>query len=277
MNRFLMDGARIEQAEAVLHRPKVMVFSPDRLELVKGPPAGRRAHVDSFIAARWPARAGNRSTFGRILAQRNALISRIAAGQAEVLRVQHLLAQHQGIRRSVSNHGEVDRWIANTDDNHAVGSGASGIDALIAGTASVVRSRRIAAAVPRGASPGGAVVAGDRRAKDDRIIRLIVKIALFDVGHQEHPPGPPPRRRGPQMVSHHEAIERFKKDLRTPEEISLNEHELNVIEEVETDISEETEQEELQETERQERPAEASKKPARGANDTRKGKRKVKE
>jgi len=80
-----------------------------------------------------------------------------------------------------------------------------------------------------------------------------------------------------QMVSHHEAIERFKKDLRTPEEISLNEHELNVIEEVETDISEETEQEEVQETERQERPAEASKKPARGANDTRKGKRKVKE
>ena len=80
-----------------------------------------------------------------------------------------------------------------------------------------------------------------------------------------------------QMVSHHEAIERFKKDLRTPEEISLNEHELNVIEEVETDISEETEQEEVQETERQERPAEASKKPARVANDTRKGKRKVKE
>lgn len=82
-NRFTMDGARIEQAESALHRPMVTVFSPDRLELVKGPPAGRRAHIDSFVAARWPSRAGRRSAFGRVLAQRNALISRIATGQAD--------------------------------------------------------------------------------------------------------------------------------------------------------------------------------------------------
>ena len=82
-NRFTMDGARIEQAEAVLNRPMVTVFSPDRLELVKGPPAGRRAHIDSFVAARWPGRAGVRSAFGRILAQRNALIARITNAQAD--------------------------------------------------------------------------------------------------------------------------------------------------------------------------------------------------
>lgn len=82
-NRYLMDGARIESSEAVLHRPMVTVFSPDRLELVKGPPAGRRAHIDAFVAARWPSRAGNRSSFGKILAQRNALISRLAAGQGD--------------------------------------------------------------------------------------------------------------------------------------------------------------------------------------------------
>lgn len=82
-NRFTMDGARIEQSEAVLNRPMVTVFSPDRLELVKGPPAGRRAHLDSFVAARWPSRASVRSTFGRILAQRNALVARIANGQAD--------------------------------------------------------------------------------------------------------------------------------------------------------------------------------------------------
>lgn len=79
-----------------------------------------------------------------------------------------------------------------------------------------------------------------------------------------------------QMVSHHEAISRFAKDLRTPEEICLNEHELNVIEEAETEIPEETEQAELQETEKQERPAEASKKPAKVNEGSRK-KRKVKE
>ena len=52
-NRFTMDGARIEQAEAVLHRPKVTVFSPDRLELVKGPRRSAGA-PRRFVAARWP-------------------------------------------------------------------------------------------------------------------------------------------------------------------------------------------------------------------------------
>lgn len=82
-NRFTMDGAGIEGSEAVRHRPMVTVFSPDRLELVKGPPAGRRAHLDSFVSARWPGRAGARRGFGRVLAQRNALIARIAAGKTD--------------------------------------------------------------------------------------------------------------------------------------------------------------------------------------------------
>lgn len=82
-NRFTMDGARIEQVEATRHRPMVTVFSPDRLELVKGPPSVRRGHLDSFIAARWPGKAGLRTAFGRVLAQRNALVARIASGQAD--------------------------------------------------------------------------------------------------------------------------------------------------------------------------------------------------
>jgi DNA replication and repair protein RecF len=61
----------------------VTVFSPDRLEIVKGPPAGRRAHLDTYIAARWPARAEIRTRFGRALAQRNALLARIASGRAD--------------------------------------------------------------------------------------------------------------------------------------------------------------------------------------------------
>ena len=49
-----------------------------------------------------------------------------------------------------------------------------------------------------------------------------------------------------------------------------------MIEEAETEIPEETEQVELQETERQ-KPAEAPKKAAKGSNEAKKGKRKVKE
>ncbi len=82
-NRFTMDGAVIERAEAVNHRPAVTVFSPDRLELVKGPPAGRRSHLDSFISARWPRKGGLRKEFGRALAQRNALLSRLREGTGD--------------------------------------------------------------------------------------------------------------------------------------------------------------------------------------------------
>jgi len=78
--RHLLNGAGAEPAEIARHRPRVTVFSPDRLVLVKGPPAERRAHLDGLISARWPARADLRRRFGQALAQRNALISRVAAG-----------------------------------------------------------------------------------------------------------------------------------------------------------------------------------------------------
>ncbi|MBN8866106.1 MAG: DNA replication and repair protein RecF [Solirubrobacterales bacterium] len=82
-NRFTMDGAAIDRVEAIRNRPMVMVFSPDRLDLVKGPPSNRRSHLDSFIAARWPSRAERRTNFGRVLAQRNALIARIAVNGSD--------------------------------------------------------------------------------------------------------------------------------------------------------------------------------------------------
>jgi DNA replication and repair protein RecF len=64
-------------------RPLVSVFHPDRLQLVKGAPAHRRAHLDRLSAALWPARADLRRRFGRTLAQRNALVSRVKAGLAD--------------------------------------------------------------------------------------------------------------------------------------------------------------------------------------------------
>ena len=78
--RHLLDGSPADPATIARHRPPVAVFSPDRLTLVKGPPGERRAHIDGYGAARWPSRAGLRQRYGQALAQRNALLTRIAAG-----------------------------------------------------------------------------------------------------------------------------------------------------------------------------------------------------
>src|SRR3712207_390042 len=56
--RLTADGAPVERMADVAVRPLVSVFLPDRLELVKGAPALRRAHVDQLVAAAWPARSG---------------------------------------------------------------------------------------------------------------------------------------------------------------------------------------------------------------------------
>ncbi len=77
--RHLLDGAAAGPASAA-KRPALALFMPDRLALVKGPPAARRAHLDRLVPALWPARADLRSRFGRALAQRNALVARVRAG-----------------------------------------------------------------------------------------------------------------------------------------------------------------------------------------------------
>jgi DNA replication and repair protein RecF len=76
------DGAAVESLSAARDRPLASVFLPDRLELVKGAPSLRRAHLDQVVAALWPARAATRSAYSRALAQRNALLARIRAGAA---------------------------------------------------------------------------------------------------------------------------------------------------------------------------------------------------
>jgi DNA replication and repair protein RecF len=80
--RMTADGAPVERLADVESRPLVSVFSPDRLELLKGPPALRRAHLDRLVAALWPPRAATRMDYSRALAQRNALIAGIRAGRA---------------------------------------------------------------------------------------------------------------------------------------------------------------------------------------------------
>ncbi len=78
--RMRVDGAVVERLVEVDQRPLISVFLPDRLELVKGSPSLRRAHLDQFVAALWPARVATRRAYAQSLAQRNALIARLRSG-----------------------------------------------------------------------------------------------------------------------------------------------------------------------------------------------------
>ena len=77
-----VDGAPVERLTDSDARPLVAVFLPDRLELVLGAPALRRAHLDQVVAALWPARAATRREYSAALSQRNALIAAVRAGRA---------------------------------------------------------------------------------------------------------------------------------------------------------------------------------------------------
>jgi DNA replication and repair protein RecF len=82
VKRMTADGAVVERLLEVDFRPLLSVFEPDRLELLKGPPSVRRAHLDQVVAAIWPTRTADRREYSRVLAQRNALLARMRSGRA---------------------------------------------------------------------------------------------------------------------------------------------------------------------------------------------------
>ena len=78
--RIRVDGAPRERLLDAPGRPLVSVFLPERLELVKGPPALRRSHLDALVTGLWPARSQTRRQYSAALTQRNALLARLRAG-----------------------------------------------------------------------------------------------------------------------------------------------------------------------------------------------------
>jgi DNA replication and repair protein RecF len=78
--RVLVDGAPERSVERLVARFPVLVFTPDRLRLVKGAPALRRLYFDRVLRRVWPLRAAPAADYARALAQRNHLLRRIRAG-----------------------------------------------------------------------------------------------------------------------------------------------------------------------------------------------------
>ena len=78
--RAKLNGARLRAAEQLRHEVAPLVFTPDRLAIVKGGPAVRRAYFDRALGRFAPARATLSVEYAAAVAQRNAALRRVAGG-----------------------------------------------------------------------------------------------------------------------------------------------------------------------------------------------------
>jgi len=76
--RASLNGARLRAAEQLRTEVSTLVFTPDRLVVVKGGPAARRAYFDRALGRLSPARAGLSAEYGAAVGQRNAALRRVA-------------------------------------------------------------------------------------------------------------------------------------------------------------------------------------------------------
>ena len=78
--RAKLNGAQLRTAEQLRVETATLVFTPDRLGVVKGAPAARRAYFDRVVGRLSPARAPLSAEYGAAIAQRNASLRRVAGG-----------------------------------------------------------------------------------------------------------------------------------------------------------------------------------------------------
>jgi DNA replication and repair protein RecF len=75
-----VNGARLSTAEQLRRQAQVLVFTPDRLAIVKSGPAVRRAYFDRVLGRVLPAQSQLSARYGAAIGQRNAALRRVAAG-----------------------------------------------------------------------------------------------------------------------------------------------------------------------------------------------------
>lgn len=78
--RLRIDGDLVRSLAAWRAPGAVLVFLPEELRAVKGPPAARRRHLDRLLEAAADGYARDLGEYATALAQRNALLRRVRAG-----------------------------------------------------------------------------------------------------------------------------------------------------------------------------------------------------
>jgi DNA replication and repair protein RecF len=92
-----LNGARLPSAESLRRELSTLVFTPDRLAVVKSGPAARRAYFDRTIARLAPARASLPQDYLAALTQRNAALRRVQLGLSERATIEPWTRQVAGL------------------------------------------------------------------------------------------------------------------------------------------------------------------------------------
>jgi DNA replication and repair protein RecF len=82
--RAALNGERLSSAERLRTELQTLVFTPDRLAVVKGAPATRRAYVDRSLGRLVPARASLPVEYAAAVGQRNACLRRVRLGTSSL-------------------------------------------------------------------------------------------------------------------------------------------------------------------------------------------------
>jgi DNA replication and repair protein RecF len=80
--RVSLNREHLSSGERLRHELTTLVFTPDRLAVVKGAPSTRRAYLDRVVGRVFPARAVLGQEYAAAVGQRNAALRRVRAGHS---------------------------------------------------------------------------------------------------------------------------------------------------------------------------------------------------
>jgi DNA replication and repair protein RecF len=92
-----LNGAVLPSGDELRARLAALVFTPERLAIVKGGPIVRRVYLDRMLGRVFPSRAEIPAAYGRAIAQRNAALRRVRVGESGLDAVEPWTAQVAGL------------------------------------------------------------------------------------------------------------------------------------------------------------------------------------
>jgi DNA replication and repair protein RecF len=154
-----LNGAQLRTVEQLRGELATLVFTPDRLGVVKGAPAARRAYFDRALGRLMPARAQLPADYGAALAQRNASLRRVVAGLSSRASLEPWTAQVADLGAQLV-HARVETLVLlePTFAAHASAFGLDGAELRYAGEPLTVEvfDARLARDLDRGVTGAGA-------------------------------------------------------------------------------------------------------------------------